>query len=168
MDNETNFLPEDFKVKSTSNYLKLTEGEHTFRIMTSAITGEVYFTSENKPVRSKDGFTETPIDLKIGGRVNQFWAFVVWNYEEKKIQILEITQKSLMLPIQALVKNPKWGNPKQYDLTITRKGSTIMDTEYSVMPNPKEEVSQEAITAFEKTPVNLNALYTGADPFARE
>src|SRR3990167_4201981 len=115
-----NFFPTtDYKLPETSNYMKLTEGEHTFRVLSSAIVGYMYFNNENKPIRSRTAFDEMPSDIKKDGRINHFWAFVVWNYEAKRIQILEITQKSIMLPIQSLVKNPKWGNPKNYDITIT-------------------------------------------------
>src|SRR3990167_11472541 len=118
---EDSFLPTDYKVPSTSNYMKMTEGEHTFRIITPAIVGYEYFKTDNKPVRSRTAFEETPTDIKEKGRIMPFWAFVVWNYEEKRIQILELTQKTLMLPLKALVDNPKWGNPRNYDITITRK-----------------------------------------------
>ena len=163
---EETFLPAEYKIPSTSNYMKLTEGEHNFRVMSSAITGYVYFSTENKPVRSKEAFEDVPADIKQGGRINPFWAFVVYNYEAKRVQILEVTQKSIMLPIQALVRNPKWGNPKGYDITITRKGTGLMDTEYAVMPNPHASVSEEVQRAFELRIINLDALYEGKDPFA--
>src|SRR3990167_10963883 len=90
MDNENFFPTEDYKVPTTSNYMKLSEGEHTFRVLSSAIIGWEYFTTENKPIRSREQFEERPDDLKKDGKINHFWAFVVWNYEEKRVQILEI------------------------------------------------------------------------------
>lgn len=165
MTNNNDFIPADYKIPTVSNYLKLTEGDHTFRVLSSAITGWVYFNKENKPVRSKEAFEEAPEDIKAGGRVNPFWAFVVWNYEEKRIQILELTQKSLMTPIQALVKNPKWGNPKLFDITISRKGTGLNDTEYAVMPNPHSPVDKEILVKFEKANIDLEKLYVGEDPF---
>lgn len=164
--NDETFLPVDYKVPTSSNYLKLTEGEHTFRVMSSAVTGWEYFSTENKPVRSKEAFQEMPEDIKVGGRVNPFWAFVIWNYDEKRLQILEVTQKSIMLPLKALVDNKKWGNPKNYDITITRKGTGMQDTEYSVMPNPHSDIPSEAVSAFMAKKINLEALFTNADPFA--
>lgn len=162
-----NFFPtEDYKIPETSNFLKLTEGEHTFRALSSAIVGYEYFTNENKPVRSREPFEETPTDVKKGGRVTHFWAFIVWNYEAKRLQILEITQKTIQGAIQALVRNPKWGNPKNYDLTITRKGTGQMDTEYSVMPNPHSEVAPEIMEKYRNAKINLEALFEILDPFS--
>ncbi len=161
-----NFFPSsDYKIPETSNYMKLTEGEHTFRVLSSAIIGYEYFNKDNKPVRSKELFENTPEDLKKDGRILHFWAFIIWNYNAKRLQIMEITQKSIMNPLKALIDNPKWGNPKKYDITITRKGTTMNDTEYAVMPNPAEEVSEEIANAFMNSPINLEALYTGEDPF---
>ena len=162
-----NFFPEDYKIPSTSNYLKLTEGEHTFRILTPAKTGYEYFNSDNKPVRSRTPFEGVPSDMKEDGRTNHFWAFVIWNYELKRIQIMELTQKTLMTPLKALIDNPKWGSPDKYDITITRKGTTMNDTKYAVMPNPHSEIEPEVKEAFDNAAVNLDALYDGGDPFSK-
>lgn len=163
-----NFFPtEDYKVPETSNYMKLTEGEHTFRVLSSAIVGYEYFNKENKPVRSKEPFDNFPEDIKKDGRVNHFWAFVIWNYNAKRIQIMEITQKTIMTPLKALIDNEKWGNPKNYDITITRKGTTMNDTEYAVMPNPHSPIADDIADAFLGVKVNLEALYANGEPFAK-
>ena len=78
---------------------------------------------------------------------------------------MEVTQKTIMLPLKALIDNPKWGSPKKYDITITRKGTTKNDTEYAVMPNPATPVSDEIAEAYLNTKINLEILFTGEDPF---
>jgi len=168
MNNTNDFFPEaGYKVPETSNYMKFaTPGEHTFRVLSSAIVGYVYFNTENKPIRSKTTFDETPSDLKKDGRISHFWAFVVWNYEAKRVQILEVAQKSIQTQMQALINNVKWGNPKNYDITVTRKGTTMNDTEYTVMPNPHTPVDDEIVKKFQTMKINLEALYEGLDPFA--
>lgn len=168
MQNNDFFPNENYKLPNTSNYMKFQDGENNFRVLSSAIIGWEYWNTEDKPIRSRENFDEIPHDIKTDKNGNQkishFWAFVVWNYEANKVQILELTQKSIMQPIQALIKNPKWGNPKGYDITITRSGSGF-DTEYTVMPNPHSDLSPEITSAQLRTKVNLNALYEGADPF---
>ena len=166
MDNTNWFPTADYKVPTTSNYMKLTEGEHTFRVMSSAIIGYEYFNAENKPIRSKEMFEETPTDMKKDGRVNHFWAFIIWNYNAKRLQIMEVTQKTIMTPLKALIDNPKWGSPLQYDITITRKGTGMQDTEYAVMPNPHSIVDPNITEALKKSKINLDALYEGLDPFS--
>lgn len=156
----TDFLPADYKAPE-GNYMKLQEGENTFRVLSSAIVGYEYFNKDSKPVRSKTPFTNTPADIKENGSVKHFWAFVVYSYRAEKAQILEITQSSIQTGIKALVQNPKWGDPKNYDLTITRTGSGL-DSEYSVMPNPHETFTVD----FMVPTVNLEALFAGTDPFA--
>jgi len=162
------FPSEDYKIPVTSNYMKFgAPGEYTFRVLSSAIVGWMYFNTDNKPVRLRENVSEIPDDMKHDGNIKHFWAFVVWNYEESKVQILEITQKSLMTPIQALTKKSNWGNPKGYDITVIRKGTTINDTEYSVMPNPHSDVTDEINNAYASTYVNLEALFDGEDPFKK-
>lgn len=159
------FPTEDYKVPVTNDYLnKFPQGDTTFRVLSGAIVGYVYFNKDNKPVRSKEAFENTP-DIKTGATPKHFWACVVWNYDAERIQILEISQKSIMTAMKSLIDNKKWGSPKNYDITITRKGSTMNDTEYSVVPNPAAPVSEAVAAALAARPVNLEALFDSADPF---
>jgi len=167
MNNENSFLPKDYKEPS-GNYLKLTVGEHNFRIMSSAIVGYEYWSKDSKPIRSKTPFKATPnIKLDNEGnatRTNFFWAFIVYNHDDDAIQILELTQRSIQKSIKTLITNKKWGDPKGYDLSITRVGDGF-DTEYTVMPNPATVLPQSVIDRFLSTKINLEALYEGTNPF---
>ena len=160
------FLPPDYKIpKSPSSYLKFDDGLNSIRVLSSAIVGYEYFNTENKPVRSREQFEEMPTDIKKDGKVKPFWAFVVWNNNHKMIQVLELTQKSIMVAVQSLVNNPKWGDPKRYDIAITKTGDGL-DTEYMTQGEPPiADPSPEILTAFSAKQVNLEALYTGQDPF---
>jgi hypothetical protein len=166
----TTFLPDDYKVPASGgNYMKFQDGENTFRILSSAIVGWQYWNKDSKPVRSKTKWAEVPQDIKVekDGKVSikHFWAFPVWNYEAKAVQILEVTQQTVMNGIKALVDNKKWGDPKGFDITVTRTGEGF-DTEYSVMPNPHTPIEDEILAICEKKTINLENLYSGADPFA--
>jgi hypothetical protein len=166
------FLPKDYKIPTSSNYMKFVDGKNKFRILSDAIVGLEYWTEDRKPVRLHEMPTETPKDIGYDndGKVNQikpFWAFIVWNYNDKRIQILEITQKSIMQNLQSLADDGDWGNPTAYDVTVNRKGDGL-NTEYSVMPNPTSKLSKEAMDAYEATKINLEALFGGLDPFTGE
>ena len=167
-----NFFPtSDYKIPTTSNYMRFVEGDNTFRVLSSAIVGYEYWNTQNKPIRSREVFDYIPEDIKVekdgSTRINHFWAFAVWNYEAKKIQILQLTQKGVMKYIQGLVKNPKWGNPKGYDITVNRTGSGF-DTEYAPMASPHSEIDKTILEKYERTNINLEALYDGEDPFVNQ
>ena len=136
----TNFLPTDYKQPDNKDYMKFKDGENTFRVLSSAIVGFEYWTTENKPVRSAVPFKDVPDDIKKDKdgnfTIKHFWAFLVYNQEAKRVQVLEVTQSSVQAGIKALVDNKNWGDPKGYDITVTRVGSGL-DTEYAVMPNPQ-------------------------------
>jgi len=166
-----NFFPdEDYKIPTASNYMKFVEGDNTFRVLSSAIIGWEYWNTNNKPVRNKETWNVVPDDIKTekdgSVRINHFWAFVVWNYNDKRVQILEITQKTIMKYIQGLTKNMAWGNPKGYDITINRSGSGF-DTEYTCMANPPTAISKDILKRYESMSINLEALYEGKDPFGK-
>jgi len=168
----TTFLDPNYKVPAGSQkYFKFQQGENNFRVMSSAIVGYEYWTEDKKPVRLREMWKKKPADIKVEAngsyRTNHFWAFVIWNYEANAIQIMQITQKTIQRAIKSLVDNKKWGDPKNYDLTITKTGEGL-ETEYSVMPNPGSEVQKEIQDEFEAKPVNLEALFDGGDPFNTE
>ena len=168
----SNFFPsEDYKLPVSSNYMRFQEGENTFRVLSSAIVGYEYWNTQNKPVRVREALEEIPENIKTekdgSFRVNHFWAFVVWNYEAKKIQILELTQKGIMKVMTAYIKNPKWGSPMDYDFIVSRAGSGL-DTEYATSVNPKSPLEAEITEKYEKMNINLDALYEGKDPFGKE
>lgn len=165
------FLPKGTKIPTTSNYLKLGEGETTFRVLSPAITGFEYWSADKRPIRLKKEPQGVPSDIgRTEGKTNPiryFWAFCVYNYNEERVQIAEFTQKTILMAIEALCNNGKWGDPMSYDITINRKGSN-MDTEYHVVPNPKEKIADKIIEAYKAKNINLEALYEGADPFTTE
>ena len=161
------FLQEGYELsKSKGNYFRYEDGENTVRILSSALTGFEYFNKDNKPVRSKEGFEETPTDIKDGGKVKEFWAVVIWNYATQGIQIMEITQRTVMSQIMALIGNSKWGDVRNYDLSITRTGKSL-ETTYAVIANPKTDLTPEVTEAYAKANVTLENLFNGQDPFQK-
>lgn len=163
------FLPENYRAPQTGNYFKFKDGDNTVRILGSAIVGYEYWNTDNKPVRSKEPFKTLPQDIRADKdgnptKIKHFWCFPVYNYDAERVQIMEVTQQTIRDAIKALIDNAKWGDPKSYDLTITRSGEGF-DTTYQVMPNPHSELAENIKVQYETTKINLEALYDGGDPF---
>jgi hypothetical protein len=166
------FLPDDYKVPaSNTGFMKFQQGENVFRILSDAIIGWEWWTTEvidGKEVRRPNRVTDEeaiPVtEYNEDQPPKHFWAMVVWNYQDKKIQVLEITQKGIQKAIRALEKSKGWGEPKRYDISVTKTGEKL-ETEYSVMPIPPEPLDKEIEAKFKATKVNLAALYSGDDPF---
>jgi hypothetical protein len=153
------------------NYMKLTIGANQFRIVGSSDDGGVIQGMQGwgttadggrKPYRWKIGET-APMDFE--DKPKQFLAMLVWNYEEKKIQILELTQVGLRKELITLAKDEDWGDPRSYDLKIVRSGEKF-DTTYAMTPSPHKKRGEEINTAVKQMDVNLEALFDGGDPFA--
>lgn len=166
MDND--FLTSDYKLPVTSNYMKFMDGDNSFRVLSSAVTGYEVWDTSNKPIRSAEPFDDFPATAKVNKdgnvEIKHFWAFAVYNYEAKRIQILELTQKGIMKYMQGLIKNPKWGSPKGYDITVTRSGSGF-DTEYTTVASPHSVVDPEILEKYSKMKIDLSALFESLDPF---
>ncbi len=160
--------------KGQSNYLKFEKGETEFMPLDSAIVGWEYWNEAGKPVRSETEPVGTPNDIRQekDGTVEKpkhFWAFPVWDFKDKRVKVLEITQKTIMTAVRNYTTNKKWGSPvMKYSITINREGDGF-DTEYTIMANPAEaEIHPDVIDAWEEAKdkgFDIKRLYTGGDPF---
>ena len=90
-------------------------------------------------------------------KIKHFWAFAVYNYQEKRIQILEVTQKGVMTTMKAYITDEAWGSPKGYDFVVTKSGKGL-DTEYAVITNPHTPVDADIQKEYEAKTIDLTAL----------
>lgn len=160
-------LPTNVKIPSSSQFGKLQDGTNRFRILSDVITGWEGW-KDNKPFRHEGDVCKIKpeqVDLNQNGKpnINYFWAMVVWNYNTKLIQVLELTQKTIMSPLYDLEQNPDWGDLKNYDIEINKK--KIGDkTSYTVLGIPPKPVSEEITKLYSETQVDLTKLFSGEYP----
>lgn len=177
------WIKEDYKEPvNYGNYTKLEEGENTLRILSEPIMGYEIWKDDlsdegktiRKPLRFKEG---KPIPMEEVGhliteqnRLTFFWAMVVYNQTAKKMQIWEVKQATIRRQILALAQSKKWGDVRDYNLSITKTktGSESRDVEYTVMPEPKEKLDTGIAKLYKDAHINLEALFDGADPFKED
>lgn len=163
------FLPENYTVpEAPSGYMKLKLGRNKFRILSSAIVGWVYWNKDGKPVRLKEQPDLIPQDIRVDKdgfpeTIKHFWAFIVWNYNENSIQILELTQATIQRGLKIKIDNRE-GKATENDFIITREGEGLK-TEYDIDVAEATPIPAEAEIAFNDKKINLNALFTNEDPF---
>jgi len=166
------FFPENYEIpSSSSNFTKFEKGDTKIRILTSPVLGWVYWTIEpNRPVRlamDKKPVVQ-PVNAKLDEngrfRPRHFWLLKIWNYNTQQIEVCEITQKNIQGAIAAFSKESDYGHPNGYDIVINRVGEGY-ETKYQVMPKVPKEVSAEIKQADKEVEVNLNAVFTGDNPF---
>ncbi len=162
------FLPDDYNVPSQPRgYMKFEEGINRFRVMSSPILGWEWWEEDKdgkhpKRVKRRE---EIPSEAWIGKQPpKHFWALKVYNYRDKAFQILEITQQTIQGPITELARNEKWGDPREYDIVVKKQGEGL-ETQYTVMPEPKSGLPLDIKEEFSNWQCNLEALYEGKDPF---
>lgn len=163
---------EDYEVpKGESKYMKFEQGDNKFRILQKPIfgwEGWKIIDGKDTPVRFK--MEEKPVDLREfkEQRLSHFWAMVVWNFEHKSIEVLEITQKTIQKTIESLARNEDWGSPLGYSITVNREGEKL-ETKYTVTPSPIKETPQEVTKAFEELKdFDITRLFSNGDPFSSE
>lgn len=149
--------------------MKFLEGPNKFRVLSPVTMGFEYWTEDKKPIRAKELWNVIPLnaDIRKGWNPKHFWAFVVWNFQTKSVEILEITQATIQSALKELIVSEEWGSPTGYSITVNRKGTDI-NTEYTVVPSPAKETPAEIIQAYKDKPIDLEQLFTGGNPFNPE
>lgn len=160
------FLPDGYELPTEEgNYMKFKDGENKIRILSEPILGWLDWDDNRKPHRTAlDQKPSRSQSTKKDAKIKHFWAMLVWNYQEHRIQILEITQSGIQKSINTFVADPDYGSPFDYDIVIKKTGESL-ETEYQVMPKPPKEV--DPLISMEYNPKNydLTALYRNENPF---
>lgn len=161
------FIPTGHEIPETpSRYTKVKDGQTVrLRIISSTITdGWLRWTVEPKPIRWKRNEAEPVRADWKDEHPKYMWVLIVWNYNSNQVEVWEITQKQIMKQIEKFANDEDYGHPNAYDLKVSREGTGI-ETEYSVVARPPEPVDEAVGANFVDLP-NLDALFTGDDPFA--
>lgn len=166
------FLPDDYEVPETAGlYMKFQTGANVFRILTTPILGYENWTvpppsEKPKPVRWRMDGKRPDIALKEK-KSKHFWAMLVWNYQVGAVQLLEITQKTVIKEIKEMVGDKDWGDPRNYDISVTRHGESL-DTEYFIQPKPHKDLPEDAAKAVDlfmaDHDIALERMFDGGDP----
>lgn len=157
--------PDGYRPESSSDgaYLKIKEGDTKIRILSAPLIGYVGWTNEKKPIRAKTIDELDKTNLKDMPR--EFHAFVIWNYNNNRLEVAEFTQMSIKNDIFNLATSEDWGDCRHYDIVIKRKGTSFSDTEYSVIPSPKTELTPDILEEAKNSKIKLEKLFTGDNPF---
>lgn len=161
-------IPDDFQLNESSDYMKLEKGENRFRVLDEGVSGMEWWVKKDgksKPIRKAFSERISPSELDADSKPKAFIAFPVWNYKTENVEILEITQKNIMRALQSYEADPDWGDLSGYDIKVLKEGDGF-DTTYQVNPTPAKPMAKEVVEAFAAKTINLEALFTGENPFA--
>ena len=96
-------------------------------------------------------------------------AIPVWSYDAGKVQVLSLTQKSILRELDAISQEEDYADLMAWDFSLHKKG-TGLTTEYKLRPAPRKKGSQELIdVAWEEAKAagfELERLLTGGNPFS--
>jgi hypothetical protein len=94
-------------------------------------------------------------------------AVPVFNYETGSVQILSVTQKSILRELDAISQEEDYADLMAWDFTLSKKG-TFLTTEYKLRPAPRKKGTQERIDdAWDdaRLDIDMSRLITGGNPF---
>jgi hypothetical protein len=98
-------------------------------------------------------------------------AIPIFNYEAGAVQVMSISQKSILRELDAISQEEDYADLLQWDFTLSKKGSGLT-TEYKLRPAPRKKGSDATIaTAWEEVKAagfNLDRLLVNGNPFKAE
>ena len=173
----TNWLPKDYEPPTQNNiYFKPQPGTSKIRILGdfkhpyTAIMGYLgwqHTIDGHTPIRG-DMDSYDAVKSETDDNPKHFWALTIWDYADEAVKCWEITQVTIQQALTDLSKNEAWGDPRQYNIAITRKGEKL-ETSYSIFPEPP--ISDPPSIAIEKATaakIDLRELFAGESPFGVE
>ena len=177
---KNSFLPQEYTVPVVqSRWLSFPEGETKIRVLSEAIVGYLYWLDESgNPLASpakncQTVYISSPDDLKDDIKkspdlnLKHFWIMSVWEYNAQQVKLAKITQNSVMKDIERYVNHPQWGDPRDYDLVVTRNG-VGKKTTYQVTVLPKSPLDEGITRFYQDLSVDLYALFKGENPIQSE
>ena len=123
-----------------SGFLKLPEGTTVIRMLSDVY--EMWF----HRVSVKGRWKNIPVekDVKFNGKdPDRQYVAIVLDRADNKVKIFQ-KGVTIFSKIAVLAADEEYGNPKEYDLKINRKGLTMQDTEYNVVASPRKSSLTEA------------------------
>lgn len=149
--------------KATGNLMKFETGKNKIRVLSDVRVGWEGW-KDNKPFRHEGGICKiTPemVDMsdseksksKPKPKINYFWVMAVWNYGTEKVEVLEITQKTIMSPLYNLELEEEWGDLKGYDINITKTGEKLT-TKFDIQGVPPKLVSKDILKAYDESDIS--------------
>jgi hypothetical protein len=138
----------------TGEFIRLEQGANKIRLVSHSFTFfQIY--DQLKRVSYK---YEKKEDAPAGAKVSQRWAWLVINRKDNSLGIIEVGW-GIFKYILELAKNPDYGDPREYDLTINRTGEGL-DTEYVVTPaRQNTKLTKEEKEMIEKADLDLEGIY---------
>jgi hypothetical protein len=98
-------------------------------------------------------------------------AVPIWSYEAGAVQVMSITQKSIIREIDVISQSEDYADLTAWDFTLSKKGAGL-NTEYKLRPAPRKKGSDaviaEAWDEAKDAGFDLSRLLTGGNPFKAE
>jgi hypothetical protein len=136
---------------------------------------------QSKPFRFETEPTPEDVVVELGeyepreGRggpgtvdVKFFIAAPVYNFDSGSVQVMSLTQKSIIKELDQISQMDDYDDLLAWDFNLSKKGSGLL-TEYTLRPVPRKKGSQEHIDAAwieaKSAGFDISRLLTGGNPF---
>lgn len=178
-----NFFHKGHEIPNKRNqFMKLEAGKNRLRFIGHPISGFLFFgkmvredgSETVKPYRKPESEGEFSLEEMINrdARTNKegeiekqkyFVAGLAYNYQKQKLQVLEITQKSVLKALKSYVDSDEYGHPSGYDLTIEKKGDGL-NTDYTLVASPPKPLAIEIEQLVGEVSCDLEKIFAGEYP----
>ena len=173
-----NFIPANYKPPSTTGgWLKPEAGEtHKIRIMgtmSKPAEGVICWEGwkDKKPMRqpyTTDGFDKVQ-GYDADSKPKHAWIFQIYHYETETAMIWNVPQRGLQDELRAYTLDTDWGDPRMYDLKLSREG-TMLETKWRLVTgNNKSQPTLSMYETMAQAKIDVSQVFAkdgfGHNPF---
>lgn len=140
-----------------NNFFKLEEGDNRIRLATKPL--EVRYHEVPGAKYSTVPCTGDKCEkCASGDKLKYKYAYIILSRKDKKPYVYE-TPITVFRQIVSYAKDPDYGNPEEYDLTIKKNGEG-RNVQYQVVASPKRiPLSKEELESIGKSGLSLETQY---------
>ena len=111
------------------------------------------------------------LDGEVNEKLNpimpsKIWVTQIYNVTLGCAQVWEIKQKRVREDLEKFLANPKWGDLKYYDITVTRNGAKgDSKTSYTLIADPPiQPPSEEILQVMKEARIDCRVVFEGGYP----
>lgn len=138
--------------EASSSWLKLEEGTTVLRVLSHVYTFKSHYIQSEKKSYDCAGEVSLCEWCQKGHKAKSRWAYLFLVRDTGEVQALEMGWQ-IFEGLLTLAKDPDYGDNRNYDVKITRKG-TGRDTSYTVIPGKDTKLSEKETALLKKLKVD--------------
>lgn len=170
-------IPSGTVIPGAGSFFSFEEGENEFRFLTDFTIAWQGWTVDGKSFLRRpfedggcsidDSEVTSDGQYSKGPRIDYCWIAKVLDFKDAQVKTITMTQKSVMKMIEGWEKNPRGGDVKNWDVSVSKKKEGGF-TKYNFQAFPQKTLSAKEAKAIADANLSIEDLFDDKSPAAKQ